>query len=166
MSELTTERLHLRPLRATDLDAILAIYHDPRAEKWIGPHTREEVAAELEFYARHEAEHGWAPLAVEDRASGALIGDCGLVPLELRGPEIELMYDLDPDYWGRGLASEAAGAVMADAFTITGATTIIAVVRADNPASIRVLEKTGFRPAGTTFAYDEELLRYERSRAD
>ncbi len=164
MRELETERLRLRPLRASDLDAILAIYHEPRAEKWIGAHSRAEVAAELDFYARHEANHGWAPLAVEERASGTLIGDCGLVPLELRGPEIELMYDLHPDHWGRGLASEAVAAVMADGFSVTGAETIIAVVRPDNLASIRVLEKADFRATGETVAYGESLLRYERSR--
>ncbi len=164
MRDLETERLRLRPLRASDLDAILAIYHDPRGEEWIGPHTRAEVAAELDFYARHEADHGWALLAVEERSTGELIGDCGLVPLELRGPEIELMYDLHPDHWGQGLASEAVAAVMAEAFDVTGADAIIAVVRPDNPASIRVLEKAAFRATGQTVAYGESLLRYERSR--
>lgn len=164
MAVITTARLRLRPLGAGDLDAILEIYHDTRAADWIGPHTREEVAAELDFYARHETDRGWAPLAVEEAAGGRLIGDCGLVPLELRGPEIELMYDLHPDYWEKGLASEAVAAVMEGAFQVTGAETIIAVVRADNAASLRVLEKASFRPAGEMVAYGEQMLRYERSR--
>lgn len=164
VAERLTERLRLRPLRREDLDRIYEIYTDPRAIHWVGSHSRDEVAGELDFYAHHEARHGWAPQAVEVRASGELIGDCGLVPLELRGPEVELMYDLHPDCWGRGLASEAVTAVMEDAFELTGEAAIIAVVRSDNARSIRVLEKAGFSPDGEMDAYEERLLRYVRER--
>ena len=82
------------------------------------------------------------------------------------------MYDLHPDFWGRGLASEAVGAVLDVAFDETGAERIIAVAKPTNAASLRILAKFGFAADGTMHAYDEDLaaLRapgrtHERRRA-
>jgi [ribosomal protein S5]-alanine N-acetyltransferase len=157
---LLTPRLRLRALAADDLDAIHHIYTHRLVKPWIGEHSREEITEELRFHAAHQSSHGWALWGVEDRFTGRLLGDCGLQPLELVGSEIELSYDLHPDVWGRGIASEAAKATIAVAFELTGAEEIIAVVRPDNHASRRVLENAGLTVAGEIGAYEEQLLRY------
>jgi len=159
-----TERLRLRPLRPDDIEALAEVYLDPRVMRWIGANTREDVEQEVVLQAGHQAEHGWSFWAVEERATGRMIGDCGLQPLEHRGPEVELGYDLHPDTWGRGLGTEAARAVMAQAFGPLAVERVVAVVKPDHVASQRVLEKAGLTRAGTRHAYGEPLLLYEALR--
>lgn len=128
---------------------------------FIGPHTRAEVERELRFDIDHQASHGWALWAVEERSSGRFIGDCGLRPLEMRGPEVELGYDLHPEAWGRGLATEAARATLRFAFAELAIERIVAVVKPRHQRSRRVLEKAGLTLAGERDAYGERLLLYE-----
>ena len=162
MDELTTSRLRLRPLRAADAERIFEIYSHPLAAPWTGEHTLQEIRDEISFYERNAAGGGWCMYGVVLLETGELIGDCGVVPLELVGPELELMYDIHLDYWGRGIAGEAARAVMQHAFPATGAAQLIAVAKPDNVASLRILEKNGFERDGTMLAYGEELLRFVR----
>lgn len=76
------------------------------------------------------------------RENGELIGFCGLDHL-WGGEEIEIGYWLAPDYWGKGLATEAAQAVLRYGFGRLGLLRIVAVAHPENQASIRVLEKLG-----------------------
>jgi len=157
LDELTTSRLRLRPLRAADAERIFEIYSHPLAAPWTGEHTLQEIRDEISFYERNAAGGGWCMYGVVLLETGELIGDCGVVPLELVGPELELMYDIHPDHWGRGIAGEAVAAVL---HRHPGE--LIAVAKPSNAASLRILEKNGFKRDGTTFAYGEELLRFLR----
>jgi ribosomal-protein-alanine N-acetyltransferase len=160
---LLTERLRLRVLAEADLEAIFEVYTHPWVQALIGPHTRDEVREELRFDIAHQAAFGWSLWAVEELATGRFIGDCGLRPLEMRGPEVELGYDLHPDYWGCGYATEAARATVAVALGALGIGRVVAVVKPFHQASRRVLEKAGLRLAGEREAYGEQLLLYEIS---
>jgi RimJ/RimL family protein N-acetyltransferase len=160
-----TERLRIRALREDDLDALWQLYSDPRVARFIGAHTREEVSAELRLQIAHHASHGWSLWALEERSTGRFAGDCGLQPLELRGPEIELSYDLHPDLWGRGVATEAARAVVGMAFGELAIDHVVAVVKPTHTASRRVLENAGLAHTGAREAYGEQLLLYEVSRS-
>ncbi len=156
-----TARLRLRPLKRDDLDALAEVYLHPQVQRWIGRHTREDVECELGLQLQHQSALGWSLWAVEDRETDRMIGDCGLQPLEHHGPEVELGYDLHPDAWGRGLATEAARAVMEQAFGPLHIDRVVAVVKPDHLASQRVLEKAGLKRAGTRLAYGESMLIYE-----
>jgi len=146
------------------LGPLLAVYTHPLVAPWIGGPTRREVAEALEFYVAHQAARGWAFWAVEDRATGRFLGDCGLQPFERRGPEVELGYDLHPDAWGKGLATEAARAALHAGLGALGFERVIAVVRRDHRASRRVLEKAGLVRSGERPAYGVMLLLYEAAR--
>lgn len=159
-----TARLRLRPLGAEDADALSSVYLHPLVVRWIGPHTREDVLREIEQQVKHQRSLGWSFWAVEARDTGSLIGDCGLQPLEHRGPEVELGYDFHPRVWGLGLATEAARAVMTQAFGTLGIERVVAVVKPDHVPSQRVLEKAGLRPSDTCEAYGEPMLLYEAQR--
>jgi [ribosomal protein S5]-alanine N-acetyltransferase len=164
-AELVTPRLRLRPLRPDDAPALHAIYADPRVAAWIGQHTLADVEAEIAKHVATQAARGWSFLAVEELESGRLLGDCGLQPFEQRGPEVELGYDLHPDAWGRGIATEAARAVMAAAFGPWGVERVVAVVKPDHVASQRVLAKAGLAPSGERAAYGEaRMLLYAADR--
>ena len=161
MDGLTTEHLRLRPLRASDAEALLEVYSHPLVEAWIGPHSLQRVTDEIAYQQAGQAERGWSVWAVESREDGRFLGDCGLQPLEHKGPEVELGYDLHPAVWGQGLATEAARAVVDAALGPLGVDRVVAVVKPANAASRRVLAKTGLREAGRRGAYGELMVQYE-----
>ena len=74
---------------------------------------------------------------------GELVGWCGLGPLPTEESEIEIYYGLSSAAWGRGIATEAAAALLGYGFESAGLERIVAIVRPENPASRRVLEKIG-----------------------
>jgi ribosomal-protein-alanine N-acetyltransferase len=74
-----------------------------------------------------------------------LIGWCGLGPCDIDPNTVELYYALDPQYWGLGLASEAANALVNFAVKELDITQITATVAPQNTASVIILEKIGFK---------------------
>jgi RimJ/RimL family protein N-acetyltransferase len=80
------------------------------------------------------------------RRNNELIGYCGFLHQEVDGrSEIEIGYRLHPDYWNRGLGSEAAQAVRSHAFRDLSLPKVISLIHPDNIASRRVAEKNGMR---------------------
>ena len=72
---------------------------------------RARSARALDRFARHAEAHAFSVSAVTDRATGRLIGQCGLLHLP-DGSDIEVLYALARAAWGQGLATEAARAVL------------------------------------------------------
>ena len=142
-----TERLELRPLTLADLGALHELYADPDAMRYAGgpTHSVDESEARLRRLIEHHERHGFSLWAVVERSSANVAGDAGLVLLEHRGPEIELGYRLKSPAWGKGYATEAAGAWIAYGFDELGLRRIVAVAHPENAASQRVLEKIGMR---------------------
>jgi RimJ/RimL family protein N-acetyltransferase len=82
--------------------------------------------------------------AVIFRENGELIGYCGFLHKDVdRRNEIEIGYRLHPNYWNRGLATEAAQAVRDHAFSDLKLPRVISLIHPDNVASRRVAEKIG-----------------------
>jgi ribosomal-protein-alanine N-acetyltransferase len=95
-----------------------------------------------------EAEQGLALWAVDDKATGTLLGQCGLRPVhEGDETEVELAYHYTRSSWGQGYGTEAAAAVLSHGFAL-GLDTIMAVVMAENIGSWRIMEKAGMRYEG------------------
>lgn len=140
-----TPRLRCRRWLARDLDAIYAIYADPVAMRWVGdgePITRSGCDEWFEVTQRNYARRGYGMFVLEDKASGAIVGCCGLVhPGDQT--EAEIKYALLRSQWGRGLASEAVPALLAHGARAYGLQHVIATVAPDNLASQRVLAKAG-----------------------
>ncbi len=155
---LETPRLRLRPMQPDDLDALLAIFGDPRVMAAFAepPFGRTQMARWLQRNLAHQAAHGYGLLAVLLRSGGALIGDCGLEIMEVAGaPAAELGYDFRADYWHQGYATEAAIAVRDYAFGHLGLARLVSLIRVGNEASRRVAERVGMHLA-------EEIERYGR----
>ena len=139
METLRTERLVLRPARADDLDALHAVMRQPRTlAYWSTPphESREQTAEFLEGMMTIPPGEG-EDFVIEHE--GRLIGKAGLY----RFPDIG--YLLDPAFWGRGLMREALGAVIARACAFPDLPRLQADVDPRNAASIRLLERLGFR---------------------
>ena len=148
---LETQRLILRPYRPEDAEAVqrfVGLWEIARMTSRV-PHPYPEGAA-AEWIAGHQGqrdngqEHTFC-VALKT-APDEPIGAAGLRKLE-KG-NYELGYWMAPDHWGRGLATEAAKALVVYGFEKLGAEALNSGHFADNPASGRVLEKAGFAANG------------------
>lgn len=82
--------------------------------------------------------------AIVERAIGAFLGRCGLLPWTIDGvDEVELAYLIDKARWGEGFATEAAHAIVAHALDALRLECLIAFVTSGNNASARVAVKAG-----------------------
>jgi ribosomal-protein-alanine N-acetyltransferase len=142
-----TARLTLREFVQTDFDAIHAYSSDPRVTKFLffGPRDAEGTADYLEglLASQTEVPRTRFELAVEETASGRVIGACDLSVIERN--VVDLGYMLGLADWGKGYATEIALALADAAFFDLRAERVISTVDVNNQASIRVLEKIGMR---------------------
>jgi RimJ/RimL family protein N-acetyltransferase len=162
---LTTPRLHIRLLQQEDADALFRIYGDPEAMRYVGStgkaRTRDQTGKSLAGFIADREQHGYGLWAADLRASGRMIGMCGLIPVEGTGPDVEVVYVLEQPAWGQGYATEMARACLEAGFTSFGLERIIALAYPENGPSIRVMEKAGMRSAGTLHAHGHDLVCYE-----
>jgi ribosomal-protein-alanine N-acetyltransferase len=149
---LETARLRLRSLRvddAVDQHAYAREREVAEPGMWEPLPTLEDnqrdLIATLERQARGES----AEWEIEHRGERRLIGRCGLMRFRPAHRSAELGYALARPWWGQGYMSEAVVAVVAYGFAWLALHRIEAICLADNAASIRVLEKAGFRHEGT-----------------
>jgi len=140
-----TERLILRPVARRDLDTIARWNADPlHTRHLMGVQTRGQTEEALERWLRHWEEHGFGLLAVEDRATGELIGRSGPQYHRAWPHDPEVGWALDPAWWGRGLATEAGRASVEWAFGELGFARVVSITTEENLASRRVMAKLGF----------------------
>ena len=147
---LETDRLRLRPWQPEDAHDAFALWGDPEVMTFDDvPETSIEQTRET--IAHQQAEYSARGLGlwpVMEKASGVLIGCCGFHTGAHRA-QLELVYQLRPPYWGKGFASEAAGACIEHAWRELGTREIVAFVRPGNVASSRLLLRLGFVPEGS-----------------
>ena len=157
---LETTRLVLREMRPEDAGPLLALFGDARFMAAFDAEPFDAAAMER-WVARnlaHQRAHGYGLFTIEERASGEVIGDCGLELMDLGA---ELGYDLRVDRWGRGLATEAARAVRDLAFGELALERVISLIRIGNAASRRVAEKVGMRLQSEAPRGDARYWLYE-----
>ncbi|MCG8593074.1 MAG: GNAT family N-acetyltransferase [Kiloniellales bacterium] len=154
---LETERLTGRPPKDGDVDLLHGLHRDPRAMATLGGlRDAEQTRFFLEMFIDHWRERGFGTWMLFDRESGAFAGRAGLRRLEILGrPEVEVLYALLPDFWGRGLATEVARASVEAAFRDLRLEALIALALQRNAASQRVMQKAGFR-------YDRDFTYADR----
>lgn len=156
-----TERLILRAATADDAEAMYALNTNPEVMRYTGEPMPESVDAMRERLANYPdwERHGFGRWACVDKASNRVIGFAGLKRLEDIG-EVDLGYRLIPEFWGRGLATEASLACVRFGFETIGLDYMIGLVIPGNTGSVRVLEKVGMTYEGM-FEYDgDECMRY------
>ncbi len=171
MTGITTERLHLTPFALADRAALTRLYGDPAvmAIRKLGVRSAEQAAADLAAILAHWEAYGFGVFAVRELGQEAVIGECGLRhfdPDEPDAGEVEITYGLFPAAQGRGYATEAARAVLRFGFADIGLARILAVARADNLASHRVMQKLGMRHLGNFAGGTAEIVKYELTRED
>ncbi len=158
-----TPRLLIRPFTLDDAEAIHRVFGDPVAMQYVGGGVIESVERtrkRLERLIAFQRDYGYSYWAVVEKTLGEVIGDCGLVPFEEKGPGVELGYDIRRDLWNRGYATEAAQACLDYGYNVLQLPDIAALFFPDNIASRRVLEKIGMTERGRGRYYNHDLVLF------
>jgi RimJ/RimL family protein N-acetyltransferase len=159
-----TDRLILRPWRLDEADRFFDMHRRMEVARWIGGRPmadRAEAESLIQrMLDRLAADPRFGAWAVVERQIDVPAGTVLLKQLPDGAGEIEIGWHLHPDSWGRGLATEAAGALLARGFAL-GLAEIWAVADPDNLRSVRVCKKLGMRLLGTTHRwYHERSLMF------
>lgn len=152
MLALETERLIIRDFATEDSPFILRLLNEPSFIRYIadkGVRTLDQASDYLlQGPMASYRVHGHGLYGVALKASGALIGMCGLIKREAF-TEIDLGYAFLPEFEAKGYAFESAQAVLDYGIRELGLGKCIALVSPDNDRSIRLLHKLGFHFART-----------------
>lgn len=159
-----TKRLLLRDLTLRDVRRIAMLASDWDVARMTGriPHPYSEELARQWISDLSEGEFVQGIVS-----QGELVGLCGYMP---DGNSAEIGYWVGKPWWGRGFATEAAGALIDYCFNEVGFERITCGHFVDNPASARVIAKLGFRFTGWERVWcearqsDVDTLKYERLR--
>jgi [ribosomal protein S5]-alanine N-acetyltransferase len=167
MTTLETERLVLRPLTRADEAELAAVLSDAEAMRWYPrAFTQDEV---LEWIERQigRYEDGSGLLGLVEKQTGRLIGDCGAVWQDVEGRvELEIAYHVRRERWKQGFATEAARAMIDDAFRRFEVERVVSMIRPENAASRRVAEKNGLTVDRVVFWRGYDHCVYQLRRQD
>jgi len=181
---LETRRLILRAWRRDDAAAYMRIVADEEVMRHIGTGWRYRVkrlaAAALARLSdvearraiarmrRHWRTRGFGEWAVEDKATGTLLGQVGFVhhaDWRADRSRVEVGWMLTRSAWGRGFASEAATAALAHGFDTLALERIVSITRPENVRSERVMQRIGLAPVGRTRWKGGAVIWYALDRA-
>jgi ribosomal-protein-alanine N-acetyltransferase len=145
---LETERLTLRPLDVADVEPLQVVLGDPVSMRFYpSPFDLEGTRAWIDRVRDRYDGDGFGLLAVIERASGDLIGDCGPMTMPVRGRTyVELGWHIRRDRQGNGFAIEAGAACRDHAWAALDVDRLISIIRPENVPSWSVARALGFRP--------------------
>jgi RimJ/RimL family protein N-acetyltransferase len=163
---LETERLILRMWRDEDLEPYAEMCADPEVMRYLAakPATRSEAWRNMAMMIGHWHLRGYGMWAVEERASGEMVGRVGCWEPE-EWPGFEVGWTLRRGFWGQGFATEAARASLNYAFTKLDQSHVISLIHPENAASIRVAERLGETVEGKTEVSGMPVLVYGIDRS-
>ena len=147
---LTTPRLTVRQFTTADAADLQAICGDRRTMRYVGDGmvlSRQRCARWIAESLAGYAARGHGAWAVHVPGETPMAGYCGIASAQRRA-DPEIIYAFRPSLWGRGLASELVPALLDYGFGTCGLKRLVATVRPENRASVRVLEKAGMHCAG------------------
>ncbi|MGW0517234.1 GNAT family N-acetyltransferase [Crossiella sp. NPDC003009] len=154
---LRTRRLVLRPLELADAPRLAEVFADPGASRWLGRDLSQPGAVREWALERTAADYpegmGYWTFWLDE----AVIGYGHLRPShELPAPMVETGWSIGPGHWGRGLAGEAARALLELGFGELGLPAVWALVRPENEPSLRLAGRLGFLEVATGRHYGAE----------
>jgi RimJ/RimL family protein N-acetyltransferase len=160
--ELQTERLKLRMWRESDLDAYADMCADPMVMRYLGAGavlTRAEAWRSIAYFVGHWQLRGYGHWAVEEKATGRMIGRIGFLNPE-GWPGFEIGWTLARHAWGKGYATEGAKTALEYAFGELNQRHVISVIHPENTASMKVAERLGERLERRTKVFGMDVLIY------
>lgn len=182
---LKTERLVLRPWSRDDVRGYARLLRDPEVMRHWGSGMRFrvkraaaglvarfcdiEARRSVADMRRHWRDHGFGLWALEEKATGALVGNAGLTVLDgwtAEPADIEVGWLLARSAWGRGFAAEAGRASLAYAFDVLQLPRVVSVAFTTNWRSERVMQSLGLALAGRTRWMGADVVWYGMDRDD
>lgn len=160
MPTVETERLRLKMFTPSYFEALYRLLSDPEVVKYVGnrqPVPRAETEKALASFGKHWDRYGFGRWAIIEKGTEEFVGFGGLRML-FEKPEI--VYHLAKPFWGLGLATEMARAVLRYGFEEHDFEKIVAIAMPENKASIRVMEKIGMDYEGPANYYDIDVVEY------
>ena len=162
---LQTESALLRAVQLADVDALHQLWTTPEVRRYLWDHviisrdTAEQVI-ESHLDIMHRLGIGYWLVHEPSPAQGEapVAGFCGFRIMD-EGPEIELMYGLLAEYWGKGIATEACGAALEYLWRETRYQQVYARTDPPNQRSVRVMVRLGMRHMSTTPSMITYMLR-------
>lgn len=145
--QLETERLILRSFREEDVYVLARLFANPDFMRFsLGVFTeRKQTVAFIEKVMGWDRAGIPSQFAVVPRGEEAIVGYCGFFQHAEVPGEVEIGYRLHPDYWNRGLITEAARAVRDHAFTDLRLPRLISLIHPENIPSRCIAEKNGMK---------------------
>ena len=151
--ELQSDRLLLRQITSQDSEALFEIYSNKEVMLYFDDRGAFESLSEAEDMAKgyedgikNRAEIRWGIVLKE---TGKLIGTCGFHAISDYDKRVEVGYDLNREYWGQKIMTEALSLIISFAFEVSDVNRIEAFVEPPNTGSRTLLEKLGFTMEGT-----------------
>ncbi|MGL1892486.1 MAG: GNAT family N-acetyltransferase [Spirochaetaceae bacterium] len=140
-----SERLLLRNLTPLDKDFLLDLWTNDQVTKYMGgPRLRDKLSISLDEDITEPYKYEFDLWILVDKSTGKSIGHCGLLDKEVEGnSEIEVVYVIDPNFWGKGYATEISKAVIDYAFSTKKLNRVIALIKPNNIASEKVASNCG-----------------------
>ncbi|WDI31521.1 GNAT family N-acetyltransferase [Hyphococcus flavus] len=164
-----TDRLRLREYRLSDWSDVRDMWKHPDVTKFFGGKPAPDELSWTKFLrkAGHWLLLGYGYWAVEDKHSGAFIGEAGFGDYKRDiypslGADPEIGWAIAPDFHGRGYASEAALAATAWADAAFGTRRLCCIISPGNDASIRVARKCGFHESARATYNDDPIIIFHR----
>ncbi|QOS81890.1 GNAT family N-acetyltransferase [Paenibacillus sp. JNUCC31] len=157
ITELHTERLHLRKMKESDSPSLFTIWSDPDITKFmnVSSFTDVEQAKEMIHLLDDLSRDRKAiRFSIIKKESNEIIGSCGYNSLDFDNLKAEIGYDMAKSSWGRGYASEAVSTLVDHAFSSLKLNRVEAKVDPENVNSIRLLQKLCFTFEGTFREYE------------
>lgn len=165
---LETERMFLCRMEMDDVDNLMGIFSDPEAMRYYpATKSREEAEGWIRWVLHSYEENGFGLYAAILKESGEFAGQCGLIPQEVKGErEVEIGYLFLREFWGKGLATEAATACRDYGFDSLGLDRLVSLIDPANLASRRVAEKVGMELEKQVEKWGKTICVYAAGKGD
>lgn len=157
ITELHTERLHLRKMKISDSSSLFKIWSDPDVIKYMNIccFTNENQAKEMiNLLDDLSQERKAIRFSIIKKESNEIIGSCGYNDLDFENGKAEIGYDIAKSFWGRGYATEAISSLIEHGFSSLKLNRIEARVDPRNVNSMKLLQKLNFTFEGTLRQYE------------
>lgn len=167
---ITTPRVRLRPWTVGDAEDALRIFGSEEVARWLAPAIDlvpdvEAMRALLQDWVAADGlfDRPTGRWAIEELETGRVVGGATLRPLPPLDEDLEIGWQLAPEVWGRGLATEAGHALAHFAFS-NGEDEVFAVVRPRNTRGAATAKRVGMEWVGETEKYYDLRLQVYRLR--
>lgn len=162
-----TDRLLFQILQPSHFEQWLPFFEEPLSNQfWTGLPKDPRLACQQQFdrtFERYQKNLGGLN-AVLNKHTGELIGLCGILVQQIADKrELEIGYNILPNYWKKGFATEAAKKCKETAFKNQWASSLISIIAVNNHPSQRVAQALGMQKERLTFYYGNHVYIYRIS---